>query len=69
MSECGYIDCCPVPEKDRRIKELEAENQLAWNTCDTAETKVRKLEAQLAEILHAQCCECTICQSKYEDKP
>ena len=28
-----------------RINELQSENQLAWNTCDEAETKTNKLEA------------------------
>ena len=29
----------------RRILKLEAENQLAWNTCEAAETRNRELEA------------------------
>jgi len=59
MSECGYIDCCPVPEKDKRIKELEVEllaskaTYLAvTNADDLAEfdslnRRIKKLEAQV----------------------
>jgi hypothetical protein len=57
MSECGYIDCCPVPEKDRRIKELQAQvdlqsKRIDWTVSDNAKKAIRitELEAQLRKI-------------------
>lgn len=40
-----------LAEVKRRNEILEADNQLAWNTCDKAETRVRKLEAGLNDIM------------------
>jgi len=58
MNEFGYgpWECCGEHEttylqggycKDCKIEQLETENQLAWNTCDEAETKANKLQAQV----------------------
>jgi chromosome segregation ATPase len=40
--------------RDKRIKELEAENQLAWNDCDKAETEARKLQSRIEAGLNCQ---------------
>jgi DNA repair exonuclease SbcCD ATPase subunit len=37
-------------KKLKRIAQLKAENQEAWNTCDEAETKCRKLEALIEAV-------------------
>ena len=48
------------------IKELQAENQLAWNTCDEAETKANKLQAQVIALQNKPCCLCPHLQAKLE---
>jgi len=60
MSECGYIDCCPVPDKDKRIEELEAqlEEAEAYKPVSVALMKdnlelnkrITELEATIARV-------------------
>jgi len=56
MSECGYIDCCPVPDKNKRIEELEAQVSKANKRADKAAADgwLKTAETQLARALKAE---------------